>query len=687
MRPLRPLPPAVRRPRATPPPSRRDRVASACDACRARKTRCNGERPVCLECVKRSTSCYYVARLAETQGQAIKRKHDEMQVKNEAYDELFSLIKTRPENESHEILRRIKMGAGVESVLRHVKDADLLIQLTLIPESRRRYTLPYTSSMPAILLVPDNPYLSSPLYEAPFEQPSAPSSSGTAITNPERYFKPYHAAEIVEPLLDHVCAKDWTVIIADDGLFRRLISIYLLHQHSCLYWFNKNLFLEDMAARRTLFCSPLLVNAVLASACQAYKGISDLNKFWMPENLQTRFLLETKRLWELEQNKSCLTAIHAAMVLHSTLNGNGMDREGRFYTLQAIAIAHDLRLFDPPPVQLKPRLRRGREYTAWALWTWQVSEAYYFRRTPVVKAPPSFAAPDPAADQAWYGEIYVRYPLSSILTPIHYGHLFSATIGLRLILNDLAILQFNDLGSKDLSNEQLLEFIARLEEWMKALPSSLSAQSISHPFQLKVHAEYYMTLHSLLHTQAITRPDFLDSNNFYNGQSALETQKSAHIRFETLMRLWYLRHSFRSYDAWVTLFLTYLGNLALNSLDVDESTASGPSSSALELRRSTVVLSINGLNSQSHCYYLGALLSRSMIDRLGADDMARLGSHISSSGSQVEGPFDSQACFSLSIGMWPLPNVKIVDNPDSASLNNLLKELRDLTMTTQKAES
>lgn len=190
-----------------------------------------------------------------------------MQIKNEAYAELFSLIKARPENESHEILRRIKMGADVESVLRHVKDADLLIQLTLIPETRRRYALPYTSSMPALLLVPDNPYLSSSLYEAPFEQPNTPSSSGSSIANLEQYFKPHHAAEIVEPLLDRVCAKDWTTIVADDGLFRRLISVYLLHQHLTFYQFNKDLFLEDMAARRTMFCSPLLVNAVLAFAC------------------------------------------------------------------------------------------------------------------------------------------------------------------------------------------------------------------------------------------------------------------------------------------------------------------------------------------------------------------------------------------------------------------------------------
>lgn len=268
MPPYRSLLPASRRPQNAPvPPTRRDRIVSACDECRTRKTKCNGERPICSECVKRSSTCYYAARLTETQGQALKRKHDELQRQNDAYAELFNLIKTGPDNESYELLRRIKMGDGIENVLRHIKEADLLIQLTLIPQTNRRYTLPYLAAMPAFLLIPDNPYLSSPLYEATFEQPYVPSTGSDAKRTLDPYLKPNHAAEIVEPLLDNVSAKDWTTIISNDGLFRRLISLYLFHQHSTFYWFNKTLFLEDMASRRTSFCSKALVNAVLAAAC------------------------------------------------------------------------------------------------------------------------------------------------------------------------------------------------------------------------------------------------------------------------------------------------------------------------------------------------------------------------------------------------------------------------------------
>lgn len=98
----------------------------------------------------------------------------------------------------------------------------------------------------------------------------------------------------------------------------------------------------------------------------------DLAKIWMPNNLQTRLLFEAKRLWELELGISRLTTIHAALVLHGVLNGNGLSTVGDFYTSEAIIMAHNLRLFEPPPARLDVRIRRGREFTAWALWLWQV---------------------------------------------------------------------------------------------------------------------------------------------------------------------------------------------------------------------------------------------------------------------------------------------------------------------------
>ncbi|KAF3034799.1 hypothetical protein E8E12_004503 [Didymella heteroderae] len=504
-RPLRPLLPGTERSVAPPQPRPRDRVASAIGARR------------------READLF--------RSQAIKRRHDVLKTQNELYAELFALIQTRPDDESLEILRRIKMGADVESVLRHVRDGDLLVQLSIEPETRLRYQLPYMDSMPAFLLVPDNQYLTTPLYEATFKRPRSSQDLVTPEQSPpskcmDPYMKPSHAAEVVEPILDRVYARQWTKVIADDGLFRRLITIYLSHQHATFFLFNKELFL-DMASNRTQFCSSLLVHAVLAAACQAYKGIPNLAKFWMPDNLQNRFLLEARRLWELELGISRLTSIHAALT-------------------------------------------------------------YYYRRAPFIDRPPAFAAPNPDVDPTC--------------------------------------------------------------------------------------TEYYMTLHSLFQGPVTAQRTKPGHSQLFHGQTALRIQNEAYIRFETVMRIRHLRHSFDAYDAWGLLFLIYLGNLAIESLSNEDSIVAKLTTT--EVIRSTAMLCINGLVSQSRYVYAGTLLSCSLIEQLSPVDRAHLGRYIYPGIGQVDHLFDSE---------WPLPNIKVERN-EEATMNHILKDVRELLIIQKSPE-
>jgi hypothetical protein len=47
------------------------------------------------------------------------------------------LLKFRSDADSLDILRRIRSGASVESIVNHVKIGDLLVQLAAVPESKR----------------------------------------------------------------------------------------------------------------------------------------------------------------------------------------------------------------------------------------------------------------------------------------------------------------------------------------------------------------------------------------------------------------------------------------------------------------------------------------------------------------------------------------------------------------------
>lgn len=116
-RPFRPLLPAAS-PRHEPPPvqSKRARVSLACAACRTRKTKCDGKRPQCSECVTRDSCCRYT----ETESTQTKRRHADL-------EELFGLLRTLPEEDAFELLARIRAGSDVHSLLESIHHGNLLV--------------------------------------------------------------------------------------------------------------------------------------------------------------------------------------------------------------------------------------------------------------------------------------------------------------------------------------------------------------------------------------------------------------------------------------------------------------------------------------------------------------------------------------------------------------------------------
>lgn len=69
--------------------------------------------------------------------------------------------------------------------------------------------------------------------------------------------------------LYEVPAKPWTSVTNDDALVSHLISLHFSWSGCTSYWMDRDLFLRDMRSGKldSRFCSPLLVNSILAMAC------------------------------------------------------------------------------------------------------------------------------------------------------------------------------------------------------------------------------------------------------------------------------------------------------------------------------------------------------------------------------------------------------------------------------------
>lgn len=138
--------------------------------------------------------------------------------------------------------------------------------------------------MPEFLVSPENPYLSAQVYEwmttgMPASQRRIESSQFRDSEPQSTYYKPYHAAELVDPLLDSVKPSEWTTVSSDDVLMRKILASYFLMEYHWFPAFQKDYFLQDMAAGRRSCCSSLLVNIVLAL------GSVSPRRRWHPKSL------------------------------------------------------------------------------------------------------------------------------------------------------------------------------------------------------------------------------------------------------------------------------------------------------------------------------------------------------------------------------------------------------------------
>jgi hypothetical protein len=276
--PLRPLLPAPAGRQKEPPHPRKGGRINACENCRTRKSKagahhniieslfltccqCDGVKPSCGACISRETECRY----GETEARQIRRRYQELKQKRTAHEDLYEMLQVMPERDAADVFRRIRGGAKAEGIVRHVQEGSLLLELSLSPETRTRFEFPYVSTMPPSLM--KSVYLESYIFEAIRSHDQSPASSAYTIARQSNYATPLYAAEVVDPLLVEAKPSKWTRVSSNDLLLRKLLECYFMYEYPWQFLFHKDYFLEDMVCGGNRFCSPLLVNALLAKAC------------------------------------------------------------------------------------------------------------------------------------------------------------------------------------------------------------------------------------------------------------------------------------------------------------------------------------------------------------------------------------------------------------------------------------
>ncbi|KAL2793077.1 hypothetical protein BJX66DRAFT_326264 [Aspergillus keveii] len=137
--------------------------------------------------------------------------------------------------------------------------------------------------------------------------------------------------------LCRVPAQPWTSLTDDSDYVSHLISLYFTWGHPVHTWIERDLFLRDMEAGsiECSFCSPFLVNAILAVAC-AHLDPSTAGELPVGSILPDgpAFSNEAKRLLDQDQGRISLTNFQGRCDLYVSLWARGKHMAGWQYLVE-----------------------------------------------------------------------------------------------------------------------------------------------------------------------------------------------------------------------------------------------------------------------------------------------------------------------------------------------------------------
>ncbi|RYO09559.1 hypothetical protein AA0119_g978 [Alternaria tenuissima] len=666
--------------------------AGACEACRGRITKCSTERPQCSECQKRHTPCNYTQ--PPVRPVATRRRHHGQVHSTDAsraLQRIFAHLRTQPWPIAHETLGLLRRGTDVHAVLRFLEYGSLRLQLMLVPDTTYQFTLPYLADMMPLFDSTDNPYLTSRLYKALSHETAHHSTEIQEHTYHAIYHVPYPGARMYDPRMspESLRPSRWTPISHDDVFLIRLLEDYFLYEYPLWPCFHKDHFLDDMATGRNDYCSPLLVNAILTAACHGAGSLKQRSEFWNPNTYSYRCLAEARRLWELQKSQQLynLTSAQAATILGRIYFANGMDEMGWTTWTYALELADRLELFTKVAEYGTEKDRVSRTLTAWGIFSQQAFSCFYLMKPPLSRIPPKDGLPDYRDAQSFFGEIWVKYPLVTHLTPIYLAQTFLALIKLGCIMNDIAGKALSEgSGQNHLGLQQVGRYHTMLVQWFYDLPEPLQSHNIAMPSQLLLHMQFHnlvtLTFQPFLHHGTrLDQPQDRGAFEIDASFSPARLYAASKASLQTLLHMFYHRHGFETYYIFLLPILVQLGFDSIERLRTPEAQQEH-FPPIMKATRATLILCAKGLRDQGRNFFLSELVFRILQDEMNPVDVkllkdwARIKDEDKREKSMLEHVHSE----------YPVNVQSISSNPADRRLNRLLQSMGDLKLPNDTAE-
>lgn len=322
--------------------ARRRVVPNACNECRKKRTKCDGELP-CSRCESREgLVCVYEPHLRQTK-EVIQAELVRVRDEWRSMDAVLRLLKTHDQPEI--ILNQLRSGTPLTDIAKsRSSERSSASPSMMLASSPRSSTLLRNSDSPSKSAVRSSS--SSPQSSTHANLPTQGvqgtefPQSGLAhlfLDNRHRLPEQEHQSTSRFP------PARWTSVTSNNNLVDHLLALYFCWEYPTFASLSKEHFIYDFNSGTQRFCSPLLVNAVLAlgarssDAPEARKDPAD------PRTAGQAFFEEAKRLLGNEEVPT-LPTIQALGLMSLRQASWGKDASSVFYARQSLRMALDIDL-------------------------------------------------------------------------------------------------------------------------------------------------------------------------------------------------------------------------------------------------------------------------------------------------------------------------------------------------------
>lgn len=315
---------------------------------RKRKSKCDGHTPACAACSQvYGTECIYDPNSDHRRKGVYKNDLDHLKTRNSTLQTLIEAILNSPEDEVAALVQEIRTCESLDVVAEKIAARDN----GDIEEDEDEDDSPVGERRaPATIF---ESHLAGKMGDLRLDEGAVRYIGGTSnlIHLAQEETESDSRDEYLQqedPLLS------WTTVTADPDLVLHLVNMYFTWHYTFFTTLSKQLFLRDFmlgrpppyASQKPHYCTPLLVNAILALGCHFTSHAGARSN---PEDSATtgdHFFREAKRLTmeNDEHEKPHLTTVQALALMSVREAGCGREGRGWVYSGMSFRMACDMGL-------------------------------------------------------------------------------------------------------------------------------------------------------------------------------------------------------------------------------------------------------------------------------------------------------------------------------------------------------